>query len=144
MSVVYVDKLFFAVSKKARRVGERNGHQWCHMWSEDVEALHVIAKKIGMKRAWFQDKPGFPHYDLTPGKRKLAVAAGAVEISLIEWKRDKIKSEEPERRVHVDTLLQGLNPMRKEHGLPPVVPKKLLGVLQQTELDMFLTGATAT
>lgn len=93
MAEVYVDQLFGAASRdpQARRVGARNGHRWCHMWSEDVQALHRIAHLIGMRREWFQDKPGFPHYDLTPGRRRLALVAGAVERDLMDWLREKKK-----------------------------------------------------
>jgi len=43
--------------------------QWCHMTITDstrgnVEPLHRIADLMGMKRAWFQDQPTFPHYNL--------------------------------------------------------------------------------
>jgi hypothetical protein len=53
---VYVDDLFVAESQNfaAKKVGERNGHQWCHMWSDEVSELHAFAEKMGMKRQWFQ------------------------------------------------------------------------------------------
>lgn len=40
-----------------------------------------MAKRIGLKRRWFQDVnvTTCPHYDLTAGRRIAAVAAGAVE-----------------------------------------------------------------
>lgn len=53
----------------------------CHMVADDVEALHAMADKIGIARRWFQDKPGFPHYDICKLKRAAAVEHGAVEIS---------------------------------------------------------------
>ena len=41
----------------------------------------MFANKIGMKKAWFQNKPGQPHYDLTtPKARARAEAAGAIRI----------------------------------------------------------------
>ena len=88
---VYVDALFQMESQNhaARMVGERTGHQWCHMWSEDLDALHAMAAKIGLKREWFQDKGRFPHYDLTPNKRAAAVRAGAREGCLKEWLRER-------------------------------------------------------
>ena len=87
MSTVYVDPLFKAMSpeRQARRLGSRNCHRWCHMWSDDVASLHAMALKIGLKREWFQDRRDFPHYDLTPGRRLLALARGAVEMSLRDW-----------------------------------------------------------
>ena len=54
----------------------------CHLFTDelDLSALHALAVKIGMKRAWFQDKAKAPHYDLTPGLRLAALEAGAMEL----------------------------------------------------------------
>lgn len=58
---------------------------WCHMMTDgDLEELHQFAKAIGLKQAWFQDKPGYPHYDLKPRKRELAVKMGAVAVTSAE------------------------------------------------------------
>lgn len=46
---------------------------------QDLLELHNFALRIGMKRAWFQPK-STPHYDLTPKRRSMAIAAGAIEI----------------------------------------------------------------
>lgn len=52
----------------------------CHMMSKDLEALHAMAARIGVRRQWFQNKPGgVPHYDICKSKRVLAVKFGAVE-----------------------------------------------------------------
>lgn len=61
------------------------GQLWCHMFSPDIEALHVFARSIGMKRAWFQDpltmpKVSWPHYDINVSRRQIAVARGAVPV----------------------------------------------------------------
>jgi hypothetical protein len=54
--------------------------QNCHLFTDGpVDELHAFAVRIGMKRTWFQDK-SVQHYDLTPSRRRLAVAAGAVEV----------------------------------------------------------------
>jgi hypothetical protein len=46
------------------------------------EELHRFAKSIGLKRAWFQDKEGRPHYDLTTdGMKKRAQKAGAIVVN---------------------------------------------------------------
>lgn len=70
-----------------RRVGAKNGHQWAHMWCAvgDEDALHRIARQIGLRREWFQPKEGFPHYDVTPSKRVAAIRAGAQPTSLRTW-----------------------------------------------------------
>lgn len=55
--------------------------QWCHMMSDSgVDELHTMAAKLGLRRAWFQNKPRFPHYDLRPSKRLLAIKLGAVAV----------------------------------------------------------------
>jgi len=45
-----------------------------------IEALHAFAAKIGLRRAWFQADGSCSHYDLTPGRRTRAIAAGAVFV----------------------------------------------------------------
>ncbi len=92
---VFVDELFTAVSRhpSGREAAAEHGHQWCHMWSDDLDALHAMAIRIGMRREWFQDKPGFPHYDLVPPLREKAIAMGAVAHKLREYLRGKRKAE---------------------------------------------------
>lgn len=95
-STVYVDKLQrYAVysDAKAEAVGRRHGHLWCHMWSDDLEALHEMAAKIGMRRDWFQNKARFPHYDLVASRREAAIRYGAVECSLMDFLREKRDAE---------------------------------------------------
>lgn len=68
-----------------------NGHRrWSHMGTDDrsekgLAELHALAAKIGLRRAWYQDKPTHKHYDVTPPKRALAVRFGAVEVSQREY-----------------------------------------------------------
>lgn len=87
---VYVDKPFILQSREAQafRVGQRHGHRWCHMWADTLEELHAMAARIGMRRAWFQDKGRFPHYDLVPTRRAHALRLGAVEKDLRDWLRE--------------------------------------------------------
>lgn len=51
----------------------------CHMLADTVEELHEMAKKLGLKQEWFQEK-STPHYDICQSKRKLAIKCGAIEI----------------------------------------------------------------
>ena len=61
------------------------GKMYCHMATDgDIEELHLMATRLGLQPNWFQNKPGHPHYDLSPNKRALAVKCGAVEVSSIE------------------------------------------------------------
>jgi hypothetical protein len=95
---VYVDELQVSVSHNpaARALGQRTGHQWCHLWADTGGELHAMAAKLGLKPEWFQQRKGFPHYDLTPGMRLKAIAAGAVERSL----RDMMEVELRQRIIN--------------------------------------------
>ena len=62
----------------------------CHMFADTLDELHKIAKKIGLKRSWFQNKGSAPHYDVCKSKRILAVNAGAIEIDCISKKWSEV------------------------------------------------------
>lgn len=49
----------------------------CHMGAETVDELHAMADRIGVDRRHFQGD----HYDICQKMRRLAIAAGAVEIT---------------------------------------------------------------
>lgn len=85
--MVYVDMpfRFFSKNPGAFMVGERNAHLWCHMAADTNKELHAMAIAIGLKRDWFQDKAGFPHYDLTPGKRLAAICRGVTILTRKEF-----------------------------------------------------------
>lgn len=62
----------------------------CHMFADDLGELHQLAQKIGMRRAWFQDHRGLPHYDLVGSRRARAVVLGAIEVTqkqMVEFMR---------------------------------------------------------
>ena len=39
------------------------GKHWSHLQADTAEELHAFAQKLGLKRAWFQTKPGRPELD---------------------------------------------------------------------------------
>lgn len=57
-----------------------------HLMADTDDELHAMAARIGVARKWHQDKGRWAdsHYDIALSKRALAVAAGAVEITLKE------------------------------------------------------------
>lgn len=68
---VYVDKM-----KTPHR-----GMIMCHMIADDVEELHAMAARLGLKREWFQlSNRGVPHYDICQSKKALALRYGAQEL----------------------------------------------------------------
>lgn len=108
--MIIVDPLFVsrayhgAQKAQAAAVGSRHGDQWCHMASTvDNDELDMFAVSIGLKVYWRDDD----HYDLTPGKRKLAVNHGAQEVTALELSYtlnyDRKGRERP-KRDHVDEL----------------------------------------
>ena len=57
-----------------------------HMQADTLDELHTMAARLGMRREWFQSKPGRPwhdHYDLTQARRERAIALGA---EVITWR----------------------------------------------------------
>lgn len=52
----------------------------CHLTADSLDELHAFAASIGMRRIWFQDHPIAAHYDLTPARRMVAVAKGALFV----------------------------------------------------------------
>lgn len=70
------------------------GQLYCHMYSDSgLDDLHQFAQAIGLRRSWFQDKPHFPHYDLSPKLRAVAVRNGAVSITTTEMVNLKRKTQ---------------------------------------------------
>lgn len=73
---VYVDDAMIQA-----RVGRLDA-KWSHLTADTKAELHAFAESIGLRRAWFQDKPGGRwHYDVTESLRAKAVIRGAVEIA---------------------------------------------------------------
>lgn len=83
--MIFVDPLMYH-GWVLRSRPTKSSHLMC---DGDLEELHQLAESIGLKRAWFQPK-SVPHYDVTPSKRALAVANGAVELDrrgIVVWIR---------------------------------------------------------
>ena len=55
-----------------------------HMLADTEAELHAMARKLGLRRAWFQDKGSTPHYDVCLSKRQEAIALGAVAVDRCE------------------------------------------------------------
>lgn len=53
----------------------------CHLWADTTDELLAMVDLIGVDRKWLQEPPKakWTHFDISKGKRVLAVAAGAVE-----------------------------------------------------------------
>lgn len=62
------------------------GTLYAHMMSDQpgqagLDELHAFAAALGLKRTWFQNKPGHPHYDISQNMRRLAIRKGAQPVT---------------------------------------------------------------
>ncbi|MGE0024829.1 MAG: DUF4031 domain-containing protein [Hyphomicrobium sp.] len=85
---VYVDTMragFLPTHVKGRR------YVMSHLFADTREELFAMVDKIGVDRQWFQRPPGtglpgmkasWEHFDITQSKKRLAIAVGAVEVSM--------------------------------------------------------------
>lgn len=77
--MILVGQLFSCVKNKQWRYDMA-----CHLFCtgpESLEELHSLAKRIRLKRNWFQGDSVLPHYDLTASKQREAIKAGATLVS---------------------------------------------------------------
>ena len=82
---VYVDPLIPAVKSRVWRWSHS-----AHLFADTLEELHAAAARIGLKKAFFQDREYFPHYDLTANKRARAIGLGVIplssELAIAKWR----------------------------------------------------------
>ena len=118
---VYVD---YARNKYGRMI-------MCHMIADSLEELHAMARAVGMRKEWFQDD-GFPHYDLSLTRRKLAVAHGALEVGRRKLHAVMKKYKETEawritlesRRSGVDTSSSPISTQSVSSGRENTIPPR--------------------
>jgi hypothetical protein len=54
----------------------------CHMVADTTDELLAMADRIGVDRKWIQHRGRHSeHFDIAMSKRRLAVAAGAIEVN---------------------------------------------------------------
>ena len=87
--MVYVDSVSFYPGRMVSQVAKKHGHKWSHLFADDIDELHEFARGIGLRRSYFQDKHGFPHYDVTPFKRNLAILKGAEVKQVLTYLRER-------------------------------------------------------
>jgi len=92
---VYIDLPTEYSTEMLPSQARRHGQSWCHLWAdpESVDELHRIAAKCGVPRRHFQDRRGFPHYDLVVHLKERAEVHGARPHSLRVWTRKCMTSD---------------------------------------------------
>ena len=83
---VYVDELNTCIRSQCWPYSKA-----CHLMAESEAELHEFARRLKLKREWFQGD----HYDLTKNKRAVAIRKGAIKISIydIVRLRQKLRAE---------------------------------------------------
>lgn len=76
---VYVDDMYKSP------MGQYRNMKMSHMIADSTEELLNMAKLIGVKPRWIQNKgTSHEHFDICFSKRELAVKSGAIEIGMRE------------------------------------------------------------
>lgn len=71
MMAVYVDKMMASLGRM----------KMCHMVADSTEELLAMASVIGLDPRWLQNAgTAHEHFDISMGKRRLAITAGAIEV----------------------------------------------------------------
>lgn len=86
----------------------------CHMIADSDAELHAMAARIGIARRWFQRD----HYDVSEGKRALAVQFGAREIAWREAGRMTLER----RRAQAEQIRAASAATRAERAGPAAHP----------------------
>lgn len=60
------------------------GRQWCHLVADSLHELHEFARQLGLRRAWFQERASYPHYDVTASVRLRALRMGALHADRVQ------------------------------------------------------------
>lgn len=76
---VYVDDMY------KYPLGQFGRMKMSHLMADTTEELLAMTRQIGVQSRWIQSEgERHEHFDIAISKRKLAVAAGAVEVSMRE------------------------------------------------------------
>lgn len=71
------------------------GMKMCHMMADTTEELLAMADKIGVQKKWIQKQgTSWEHFDVCQTKRRLAIKAGAIEVSAKDLARLWISKRE--------------------------------------------------
>jgi len=105
---VYVDDFFVAYGRM----------KMCHLLADTDDELHAMVDTIGVDRRHYQDTMSGPHYDIASSKRLLAIAAGAIPITvrqaamMTRHRRETGKLGEPDPYYGPDYYTTGKPTMR--------------------------------
>lgn len=88
---VYVDPIQKYPKDFVHPRAQQHGESWAHLFADSVDELHAFAEKLGLKRMYFHNHPGLPHYDITPALREKALKMGAQEKPMRQEVKDRLQ-----------------------------------------------------
>lgn len=81
---VYCDNMRTSATVFNKLTGQNVTGQFSHLTADTDEELHAFAENIGLRREYHQPSPPHSrsHYDVTEGKRRLAIKRGAIAVRI--------------------------------------------------------------
>lgn len=84
--------------------------EWCHLVADALPELHDFARQLGLRRAWFQERASYPHYDVTMAIRARALGMGALHADRAQLMAccRRLKAELDSSRSTSGTIIRNL------------------------------------
>jgi hypothetical protein len=91
---VYVDDF-----RMRARVGRLDA-RWSHLMADSRDELLSFADRLGLRRAWLQDKRSGVHFDVTDSMRTKAIRLGAVQVEVGTPESLRVTRAAREQHIH--------------------------------------------
>jgi hypothetical protein len=112
-----------------------------HLYADSLDELLRMVDRIGVARKWLQKPPkaSWVHFDISEGKRRLAIVYGAIETDIFgpvdhcarqDWNAGRITQDELQQRLARVENSRKLRRLGKPLTAPPEAP----GEPEQQEL----------
>lgn len=99
-------------------------------------ALHRFARRMGLRREWFQPHPRHPHYDVMGGAVDRAFAAGAVKVSSRELSK-MFKALAKERAARATDKVVDLLQIRQDKQFSQALQKEQAEKDKNSDIEML-------
>jgi hypothetical protein len=100
-----------------------------HLWADTLPELLAMVDAIGVRRKWLQRPPkaSWVHFDISHGKKKLAIARGAVLTDIYgpveHTAKLNIASGKPDLVAYGQRKLDQIASIREKHAPAPLVDR---------------------
>lgn len=104
-----------------------------HLYADSLDELLRMVDRIGVARKWLQKPPkaSWVHFDISEGKRRLAIVYGAIETDIFgpvehcakqDWNAGRITQDELQVRLSRVENSRKLRRLGKPLTAPPEAP----------------------